>query len=54
MSKIKCTKVRKCGWKGDNSELIEKVDKKESKECGFEVRVHVCPKCGHDEYYADE
>jgi len=54
MSKIKCTKVRKCKWKGDSSELVKKLDEKESGELGFKIYIHVCPRCGHDEYYDDD
>lgn len=44
---IECSKVRKCGWKGMHSDLVD----------GGPVkwllggRKSVCPKCGNDTYY---
>jgi hypothetical protein len=50
-TKIECAKVRKCGWKGTRGDLNEVPDVKESKAFGLNISKHVCPKCGHNEYY---
>ena len=45
--KVKCSKVRKCKWKGVYSELVE-VPKHDEH---FIMTEKVCPKCGHNEFY---
>jgi hypothetical protein len=46
---IKCSKTRKCGWKGVHSELVGVPHKKWAN-----AQQLVCPKCGCDSYYRRE
>ena len=50
-TKVKCSKVRKCKWKGMYSELV---DVPVNSEYVFEVTEKCCPKCGHNEFYEVE
>ncbi|WP_321799772.1 hypothetical protein [Burkholderia sp. BCC1988] len=47
---IECSKVRKCGWKGMHSDLVDGGLAK-----GFSgtlrIKQLVCPNCGNDSYY---
>jgi hypothetical protein len=43
---IECSKVRKCGWKGMQSDLVGVPHKKWKNATQL-----VCPKCGCDSYY---
>ena len=47
---IECSKVRKCKWKGDWSDL-KKVPSKKYSECKIAVMDNVCPNCGNDSFY---
>lgn len=49
--KIECTKVRKCGWKGTESQLNKVKNENESKKYNFDIMDRVCPSCGNKEYY---
>lgn len=47
---IECSKVRKCGWKGMHSDLVDGgPDKRFSR--ALNPRKLVCPNCGCDSYY---
>jgi hypothetical protein len=46
---IECSKVRKCGWKGMQSDLVGVPHKKWENATQL-----VCPKCGCDSYYTRE
>ena len=47
---IECTKVRKCGWKGMDSDLVDGGPAKGIR--GATQRI--CPKCGCNTYYRRE
>ncbi|GAB7525370.1 hypothetical protein [Paraburkholderia sp. 2C] len=44
---IECTKVRKCGWKGMQSDLVDGGPVRRIPN----ARKNVCPNCGNDTYY---
>ncbi len=43
---IECTRTRACKWKGNNEDLVEKLNNRETKKYGFEISDMLCPKCG--------
>ena len=47
---IECTKVRKCGWKGMESDLVAGAPVKWMRGATSKV----CPQCGNDTYYTRE
>lgn len=49
---IECSKVRKCGWKGMESDLADGGPMKGVKQSPhFKAIQRVCPKCGCTSYY---
>ncbi|WP_155646903.1 hypothetical protein [Burkholderia territorii] len=47
---IECSKVRKCGWKGMHSDLVDGGPAK-GMSPALNPRQLVCPKCGCNSYY---
>lgn len=43
--KIKCDRVRACKWQGKESDLVKKLNSRESKKHGILIHDLVCPKC---------
>lgn len=43
---IECTRIKACRWQGNNSDLVEKINKRETKKHGIEIIDLKCPKCG--------
>ena len=47
-AKVKCSKVRKCKWKGEYKDMV---DKPVPSKHFFNMTEKRCPKCGNNEFY---